>query len=388
MPVWRRRGKSRRKRNPWIVDYVDLNGKRHRKSAATQEAAEAMLPKLRNERPSTGNPDMTIAEYAVQWQRQLALIVKPATLRGYDGQYRTHIGPAFGGVKFKHLSRPMVNELLLTKREAGLSKGTVRFMRASLSSLLSCAIADELVAENVALAGPGQQGRKTVDATTEVERQKNIRPFEPAEVATLLAATRDHEERTVLMVMARTGMRPSECVALQWDDIDFSKNTILITRALSEKQIGSPKTGVSRSVDVSTDLAKALGALYAQRQREKLAGRWDEIPAWVFPCRRHNSPCINQDDARKIFGRAMRRARMGGHVLYDLRHTFATTLLSRGVPLAYVSKQLGHKKQRTTLDHYSHWITSGSDRRFVNTLDDHPAELGTTSGTTHEENVA
>ena len=60
----------------------------------------------------------------------------------------------------------------------------------------------------------------------------------------------------------------------------------------------------------------------------------------------------------------------------DLRHTFASLLLSANVPLLYVSKQLGHAKLTTTLDHYAKWLPSG-EQRFVNVLDTPLEKVGT-----------
>jgi integrase len=52
-------------------------------------------------------------------------------------------------------------------------------------------------------------------------------------------------------------------------------------------------------------------------------------------------------------------------VPYDLRHTFASLLLSCNVPLLYVSKQLGHAKPTTTLDHYAKWLPSGEQYNIL-----------------------
>jgi len=45
--------------------------------------------------------------------------------------------------------------------------------------------------------------------------------------------------------------------------------------------------------------------------------------------------------------------------LYDLRHTFATQLLTEGADLLYVAHQLGHSKPTTTPAYYAHWMPRG-----------------------------
>ena len=71
---------------------------------------------------------------------------------------------------------------------------------------------------------------------------------------------------------------------------------------------------------------------------------------------------------RKVFSRILRKAELPHFKPYDLRHTYASLLLSEGVPLVYVSRQLGHAKPTTTLKHYAKWMPSG-DRRYVDVLD-------------------
>ncbi len=76
---------------------------------------------------------------------------------------------------------------------------------------------------------------------------------------------------------------------------------------------------------------------------------------------------------RKLFERVLRKAELPHFRVYDLRHTFASVLLSEGVPLLYVSNQLGHSKPTTTLQYYAKWIPGG-DRRYVDVLDRTPAK--------------
>src|SRR5262245_40628910 len=70
----------------------------------------------------------------------------------------------------------------------------------------------------------------------------------------------------------------------------------------------------------------------------------------------------------RAFHRVLEAARLPRFRVYDLRHTFASLLLSAGEPLLYVSQQLGHAKPTITLQYYARWIPSGHNHR-VNVLD-------------------
>ena len=64
----------------------------------------------------------------------------------------------------------------------------------------------------------------------------------------------------------------------------------------------------------------------------------------------------------------MRLCNIPDHRVYDLRHTFATLLLSKGAPITHVASQLGHASPNTTLQWYAHWLPSDA-ARYVDYLD-------------------
>lgn len=55
--------------------------------------------------------------------------------------------------------------------------------------------------------------------------------------------------------------------------------------------------------------------------------------------------------------------------VHDARHTYASLMLRRGVPIAYVSRQLGHSSIQVTVDLYGHFVP-GADRHHVEGLAD------------------
>jgi integrase len=60
----------------------------------------------------------------------------------------------------------------------------------------------------------------------------------------------------------------------------------------------------------------------------------------------------------RFFKPLLRRAVLPDIRWHDLRHTYATLLLSRGTHPTYVQKSLGHTSVQLTLDRYSHWMPS------------------------------
>ena len=100
---------------------------------------------------------------------------------------------------------------------------------------------------------------------------------------------------------------------------------------------------------------------------EKVKRGWRELPPWVF-CTDEGTP-LDESRVRKAFGQALRRAKLPGFRVYDLRHTYASLLLVQNAPLTYVSAQLGHTDATTTLRWYARWIPR-TDKRAMDALDE------------------
>jgi len=389
--IWKRRGA---KQDVWIVDVRDGEGMRHRFSAATREKADllfaAKITEYQDPHELAGNPEMTLDDYARQWLAHLpSSELKPRTIESYEKIYNHHLAPTLGGMRMRDLRRRHVRILLTAKREeiifprwqtkslAGaadpkpqrkLSKNTVRLIRACLSAMLGEAVEDELIRENPATLPSRRRGKKAAGAITTADRARAIRPLSEGELAAMLQAAREHDPEyfPLFLLLARTGLRPGEALALQWADLDLSGRKINVERAFSGGVLGTTKTDTVRTVDMSAELASALSALYVEREAQTLKCGWGDLPEWLFVT--GNGKRLDESRLRKRFARVLRLAKIGGHRVYDLRHSFATALLGKGVPITYVAAQLGHSKPTTTLQWYAHWLPK-SGVSFVDVLD-------------------
>jgi len=220
---------------------------------------------------------------------------------------------------------------------------------------------DEVIQSNPAhkLGKIGKNGNDKVE----------IKPLSREELKTLLdtVETDLSEHYPLMLLLARTGVRIGEAVALRWNDIDFDKRTIWIERTYTKGRLGTPKNGKSRSVDMSRQLKETLLRLKACRTTIPM----DEGSDWVFT--NGNDSLIITDAWRwRVFDKAVKKAGIKRITPHDLRHTYATLRLSKGDSLAAVANQLGDT-QIEILRTYSHYIPDTQSKTEVDALDDqHP----------------
>ena len=120
--------------------------------------------------------EVTLSDYATRWVKdQAGQGLALATLANYEQMLRLYILPILGSHKVRALHRRQIRSWLASKREGGLSKNTVRLMRAALSSLLTDAVDDGILLANPCL-GIGRK-RKAAYKMGTAERQQHVRPM-------------------------------------------------------------------------------------------------------------------------------------------------------------------------------------------------------------------
>jgi integrase len=205
-------------------------------------------------------------------------------------------------------------------------------------------------------------------------RQEEIKAMARAQLAAFLTAAQtaptayDRRYYPLFLLLARTGMRLGEGLALQWDDLDFGGNEIRVTRTLSGGRIELPKSGHGRTVDMSEQLANVLRRLRVDRKGEVLKRGWPAVPPWVL-CTEAGTT-LDESCVQKAMRRTLKVAGLPLHFSpHCLRHSFASLLLQHGESPAYIQRQLGHASIQLTVDTYGKWLPMGN-KAAVNRLDD------------------
>lgn len=185
------------------------------------------------------------------------------------------------------------------------------------------------------------------------------------QVAALIEASTG-DLRLFVEVMAATGVRPGEALALTWNSVDFAKGEIRVTQAVKvggdargQGRLGTTKTSSSRRTlplgpALAATLLSALDARQADYRKVSLpAVEGDDC---IF--------CADIVDTRKVpqvpglmlrcFHRAAATVGLPKVTPHYLRHTYATTLVANGVDVFSVARLLGHKDATMVLKVYGH----------------------------------
>jgi integrase len=180
-------------------------------------------------------------------------------------------------------------------------------------------------------------------------------------VLTLLAVAKDYDEdfATYLRVLAATGCRRGEALALHWSSIEWRKCELLIAHSLTtvdstiiEKDT---KTHQSRRVMLDSGTIEALESQKGRAwARASACGTTLGKEAYIFSSEADGSVPWRPDVATNRFGRLCKSAGISGVRLHDLRHYVATNLGAAGTPIATISARLGHRDRATTLNIYQH----------------------------------
>ena len=160
--------------------------------------------------------------------------------------------------------------------------------------------------------------------------------------------------REFIVFALNTGMRQGEILNLQWQDVDFTRGTLVVMKS---------KNGTRRTIPLNTTVYALLAAKQAAMGVSE--GR-------VFRTPRGNE--LKVRFLVREFCEARDRAGIPDFRFHDLRHTFATRLVQGGIDLYKVQRLLGHKTNHMT-QRYAHHSPE-SLREGVKILE-HPSRFGT-----------
>jgi integrase len=297
-----------------------------------------------------------------RWRKEhVEVRLKPSTKQYYGFIIDGWLLPAFGDVDVGAIARgdikaavarwkaqketPPAPEEGKKSRKPGAGIRSIPNALRALRSFFSWAIEEELVSSN--------------PATDPSKIFKVDSPFHgdylrPEEVPAYLDGVKKKAPRYLALfrTMIFTGPRIGEAIGLEWGDIDWRGKFLTFQRSSWRGHVTTPKTASSvRQVQMSKEMLEILKEHRRAIAAESLeAGR--SMPERVFVNEAGNP--LDEAKVSKAHHSALKVAGLRKIRIHDLRGTFASLLVSAGVPLFHVAKALGHSSQETTMRHYAH----------------------------------
>jgi integrase len=381
-------------RGEWVIQ-CHQHGARWQQQAADEPTARALAKAINahmrkgedmrpaSKRSATARPASsgdTIRTFGDRWLVDGWAGRKMSTNNSYERLLRLHVYPALGDTPIAKVTREACKAFckgLLTTTSTRPPFGLIRYktreaIHGALSAVLGAAVEADLIAAN-----PASRLEKFLKSPDELPDEVAV--WTPAEADRFLETVRARrpDYYGFFFVALRTGLRVGELVELQWD-LDFKHaHAIHVQRAFATNKrtvwtiaadgtrtreavegassITSPKNKRGRLVDTSAELDRVIAA-HRAAQREGAFQRGRPAPSLVFATRLHGNRLNGRNIRSRILAPLIKAARVPVIDIHGLRHTYASTLLSRGERLDYVSRQLGHAHITTTERIYRHWI--------------------------------
>lgn len=334
----------------WYVQ-IKINGRRYRKSVGPDKAhAAAVLAALRKERAIskvTGEIDglhdlfkprvtKTFNEAADDYLAERPYL-KPTSLRDYQEILNNYLRPVFGDVSLEQITEEKIAKLQAELSQR-VSARRVNNIMGPLRFILKISQRRKLITDNPAM-----------NVRPLREDAPNIDPLNEDELDAALAAMRP-QHRALFICLAWTGARPDEMFALRFSDCNFDRNEIAINKGRVRGMEGKTKTKAGNRKIAMLSIVKEVLLELKDRSMQHVDG-------YVF-LRSNGQPYDKHVD--REWRTALKKAGVRHRPAYQLRHTFASLCLQRGVQPTWVAKTLGHSTPQITFRHYARFI----ERRF------------------------
>ena len=339
----------------WIVDvkYRHRDGKIERVRKVPRRQTRAAAEKLEREivdalekgihfqtQEKEASEAVTLAAFSEEFMENYACVNNKMSERQTKQTIlKLYLLPAFGDRSLEDITSRDVENYKAKRLAEGLAAKTINNHLAVLRKVLRVAAEWGLTASDPAIR-PLKVAQPQVRFLT----------FEDS--AALLNAVAP-EWRAMTAVALNTGLRQGELLALKWDHVDLATGRIVVRENDWKGTIGTPKGGRIREIPLNQTVRTAL--LAHQHARGPLV--------FCHPDGRR----LTYQQCRRPLMRACEKAGIESVQWHSLRHTFASHLVMRGVPLKAVQELLGHSTLAMT-ERYAH-LTPDVRRDAVELLD-------------------
>ena len=357
-----------------VVNYKDDNGKRKQKWFSTklkerrnkkqaQAKAEEIRQEFENELNSTQSrknnivkTDVLFLDFLNEWLKIVKKTIEPSTYNSYEQIVNDRITKYFkkNKIKLVDIQAIDIQEYYNTLFSDVLSANTVIHHHAIIRKALDYAYKMDIIQNNPA------------DKVQRPKKEQYIGSFyNENELNELFEKSKDDPLNLMIRVASYYGLRRSEVLGLKWDAFDFDNKTITIKHTVTIGKIDGKRQIYSkdrtknkssyRTLPLIDDIADRLLELKEQQEYFKKAfgkSYYKKDKEYVFV--KPDGKLTRPDYVSEHFKNLLKKLGLRHIRFHDLRHSCASLLLAKGIPMKAIQEWLGHSNFSTTANIYAH----------------------------------
>ena len=302
--------------------------------------------------PSVIKIGRTSAESVKEWREQIAVNLKPSTVRAAESHLAQHIEPRLGSFFLQDMTVKNLQAFVTSTAATGVTRKTLENILQTVFSILRTA---RMFGNSL------PQVRRSDLMLPRHEGQKEVRFLSAKEVGQIINNSKE-PYATMFAVLGMTGCRVGEMLGLKIGDLDFNRKVIYIRRSIDSRT----KQEQSTKTKGSTGEVPMPGAL-EKRIRAFLKIEYRENPSHYLFANRNGNPYSVGKVTEYGLWPVQDKLGIIHTGTHAFRHAAASELLEEGAPLTVVQRQLRHGDAKTTLQKYGH-VVGDSQRRAINCL--------------------
>jgi integrase len=253
---------------------------------------------------------------------------RPGTAKSYQGHIRLYVRPALGNRKVADVSFEDVERL---HRKITDDRGPSAANRAlsTMAAMFGQAVKWKMRDDNPCVG---------VGKNKENKRKRYLRDDELPRLLAALAKYRNQRIANIVRALLLSGARSGEVLAMKWEHLNLTDGSWL-------KPAETVKQDEDHDVPLAAPLRQLLAEIAVEQQKQGI------VSPYVFPTRTGAS--TRHEDLWKAWQEICKAAGIKGVRPHDLRHSYASILVTSGVSLPIIGALLGHASVSTT-QRYAH----------------------------------
>lgn len=313
-----------------------LDGKRNRPTFyGTKTQCEEWLIEKQYEKQNSiyvAGKDATLENYLKEWHKIYNKTKAETTQQLYDMYIKVHIVPAIGKMKIGKITGLHIQQFYNEKLKT-LSGNTLLKIHSFLSRSFKDAVKNRYLKDN-----PCDAARlpKKIKPTQTVCKESDL--------IKLLTIVRGTVDEIYIILASSAGLRRGEICGLQWENVDFEKRTITVSKTITRFSTNIEKEPKNETSKRTIILPKIV------------FDRLKEYRGTLGIHHKYVLPQYKPQSYSSHFKKLLARYDIPHIRFHDLRHFNAIIMLKAGVPDKVASKRLGHAQVQTTREIYQHVI--------------------------------